>query len=695
MDEDSKQTIIDEPNKWQQIYNNAVDDTPESIFEEIKKIDKRYEVVRFIDQGASKQVFEVIDLMTERHVAIAHPVKCATDEDIEKFYQEGRLHSTLEHPNVVPVYDFGFMEDRPFFTMKLITGDHLRNYLIKNKDLNLEERINIFIKICEAISYSHSAGIIHCDLKPENIRVSQYGEVQVCDWGLAKYIDDPDEENNNQSPPRKGYYATMDGIIKGTPGYMSPEQASGENSLKDERSDIYSLGAIFYELLTYEAPFQGEMEEVLMKTVTADFKDPRDINPKIPEGLEAICLKAMELDKKDRYQTVSEILKDIDAFRNNYTPSAEFSDPLKEVILFCRRNKTSVIVSSIALLIIIALTAYFISSIKVKETEAQIARLKAEETAEKLKEEQQESNELTSRLIPKQAEDLKTAILKHEHFYVQDLIQRILLLEPGHKEALYYKALTHIAKEQYDPALLLLKSLKSHYVKTCEKLKKEGGLVNFLHRGSFWNRNPQYELDHALLLQVYLNRLDLSLDKKISCLKESLNRDNPNSTELRWRKDKGLHFDLSNNDGLWDIRALKNFSLTSLNISNTIVNDLWQLQGAEIIELNISYTKIMDLFPLMSIRNLKSLNISGLENTRNSHAIRKLKLKKLISSNRLNFNGKNMSNSMEEIEVLNSKILHAQNLETLPELKKITVSKRSLKNIEALRKKGVEVIEKD
>jgi len=192
MDEDSKQTIIDDPNKWQQIYNNAVEDIPDTILDEIKKIDKRYNVIRFIDQGASKQIYEVSDRMTERNVAIAHPVEGASEEDIEKFYREGRLHSTLEHPNIVPVYDFGYIDKRPFFTMKLITGNNLRDHLIKNKALTLEERINIFIKICEAISYSHSNGIIHCDLKPDNIRVSQYGEVQVCDWGLAKHIDSPE-----------------------------------------------------------------------------------------------------------------------------------------------------------------------------------------------------------------------------------------------------------------------------------------------------------------------------------------------------------------------------------------------------------------------------------------------------------------------------------------------------------------------
>lgn len=694
MPEDYKTTVIDDPPKWQKIYNNAVEDIPETILEEIKKIDTRYELVSFIDQGASKQVYEVIDRMTERHVAIAHPIEGANEEDVENFYREGRLHSTLEHPNIVPVYDFGYINGRPFFTMKLISGFNLRDYLSNNKNLPMEERINIFIKICEAVSYSHSAGIIHCDLKPDNIRVSQYGEVQVCDWGLAKYIEAP-EENKQKAPSSRKGYATIDGLIKGTPGYMSPEQARAENSLKDERSDIYSLGAIFFELLTYEAPFHGEVDEVLFKTVTADFKSPYEINPKIPEGLEAICLKAMELEKTDRYQAVSEILADIDAFRNHYTPSAEFSDPLKEIILFYRRNKTSVIISSVALIIIFVLAAYFISSLKIKENEAQLARLKAEETAEKLIEKQNESNELTRKLIPKQAEDLLAGILKHDYLYVQDLIARILSLEPEHKDALYYKALTHIAREEYNLALPILKKINSHYADDCEKLNKSGKLLTFLHRGSFWNRNPQFQLDHAILLQVYLNRPDLSIEEKLSCLQESLKRDNPNTSVLRWTADNGLQFDLSKNSGLWDVRSLKNFPLKSLDLSDTIVNDLWQLQGAEIEELNIANSKVVDLYPLISIQKLHTLNISALENIRNSQMLRKLGIKKLTVSDVSTFNAKLSGEFLDELIVLNSKIINSQHLETLPNLKKLTVSKGHLKNKNILREKGVEVIEMD
>jgi serine/threonine protein kinase len=181
MSEENTKTVKDDAGKWMSIYQNAVSEVPESITEEIKTIQLRYETIRFVDAGASKEIFEVKDHMTARHVAMAHPLDNSSDKQIEKFFQEGRLHSSLEHPNIIPVYDYGIRNDRPFFTMKLIGGNNLKKHLNSHPELSIEERLDIFTGISNAVSYCHSIGVIHCDLKPENVQISNYGEVLVCD----------------------------------------------------------------------------------------------------------------------------------------------------------------------------------------------------------------------------------------------------------------------------------------------------------------------------------------------------------------------------------------------------------------------------------------------------------------------------------------------------------------------------------
>ena len=187
----------------------------------------------------------------------------------------------LQHPNIVPLYDIGLNEHgQPYFTMKLIQGRTLRDILeeLKNgnekdlKDYSLPERIDIFLKICDALAYAHSRGIAHLDLKPDNITVSTYGDVVVCDWGLAAIIGKNEEIDQALTESLDYYskrYYTLTGEIKGTPGYMSPEQAKGGNETKDERSDIYALGSILYELLCLDHALDGKN---VKETIDQDFK---------------------------------------------------------------------------------------------------------------------------------------------------------------------------------------------------------------------------------------------------------------------------------------------------------------------------------------------------------------------------------------------------------------------------------------
>ena len=192
----------------EEFYNNSiqVDDIlvqmPEEtnfspILDNIRQCSQRYELNEKIDRGGSKKISRVLDYMTSRQIALAELIDDNNPEGAEKFFSEIFLTASLEHPNIIPIYDAGLNVDgKPFFTMKLIEGENL-NELIKSrpKDFTLQRAIDIFLKICDAIEYAHAKNIIHLDLKPANIRIGKYGEVLVCDWGIAKIIHDETAHN--------------------------------------------------------------------------------------------------------------------------------------------------------------------------------------------------------------------------------------------------------------------------------------------------------------------------------------------------------------------------------------------------------------------------------------------------------------------------------------------------------------------
>ena len=213
-------------------------------------IAERYQDKEFLASGALKNVFKVFDSKMKRHVALAELKDEIPEEEYETFINEARLTSALRHPNIITVHDFGFNEIHiPFFTMELKVG-HTLGDIIKAGQKGLEPLLEIFLKICDAISYAHSQKVVHLDLKPDNIQVGEFGEVQVCDWGLSRKIENLKTENT----------------IKGTPGFMAPEQIiPGENL--DQQADVFALGGILYAILTHLPPIEGGSKTAILSTV--------------------------------------------------------------------------------------------------------------------------------------------------------------------------------------------------------------------------------------------------------------------------------------------------------------------------------------------------------------------------------------------------------------------------------------------
>ena len=260
----------------------------------------RYRVIKQLGEGSFGRVFLARDEKLDRLVAIKVAKKAFKDtERLKSFFEEARVLASLDHPHIVPVYDVGSSEvEGVFFISKFIDGVSLAQK-IKQGGCSIEDAIARVLMVSEALGHAHEKGLVHRDVKPDNILLDQSGNAHVADFGLALKVD----FSNKQTE------------FTGTPAYMSPEQAGGVGNLVDKRSDIFSLGVVFYELLCGQRPFQGSnIAEIIDSVIKADFILPSKIRPNIPQAIEQICLKALCKNKEDRYASANEFSADLRSY---------------------------------------------------------------------------------------------------------------------------------------------------------------------------------------------------------------------------------------------------------------------------------------------------------------------------------------------------------------------------------------------
>jgi eukaryotic-like serine/threonine-protein kinase len=279
------------------------------------------EALRELGRGGMGRVLEARDPQLRRVVA-AKILRTHTEIDavrLARFVAEAQITSQLEHPGIVPVHEMGFTGDgQLFFTMKKVQGDSLLEVVRKLRRGEREARerwsrhrlLNAFVQVCNAVAYAHDRGVLHRDLKPENIMVGAFGEVLVMDWGVARLIGDTTERLRSETIDRVSVQRTLDGTAIGTPGYMSPEQAMGEVGRLDARADVWSLGAILYELLTWRVAFTGpNVMARLYATLSGPPVDPRKRSPHmgIPDEIADVCMRALASEPDDRYAGAAEL----------------------------------------------------------------------------------------------------------------------------------------------------------------------------------------------------------------------------------------------------------------------------------------------------------------------------------------------------------------------------------------------------
>ena len=588
------------------------------IQEELKTLRMKFEGERKVGAGGMKEIFEVKDLPSGRRVAKAKLRDCSNPRDVESFLREARLTASLQHPNVIRIYEIGF-DQYPWFSMELIEGQSLEERIKSQSDSKedwpLFQRLEIFNKICDAMAYAHSKNILHLDIKPDNIQLGPYGEVIVCDWGLGHILFSDEEDIYDEKLDLQNEN-TMHGYIRGTPGYMAPERIDNKKTFE---TDIFSLGALLYALLNYSAPFSGkDNTETIENTLTGK------ISPAtwdIPIGIRSVYLKALNTDISDRYTSVKEMQNDVEKFRNGFATQAERASFIKQFLLLCKRNKVICSMAAAFGLIIALIIINYIGDIKSKNKRITAEKQKAELALEMYKNEQEEKQDIAKNFAELLVESTRN---KTHGFDIEESLKRLeyaLQKDPNNKDAWLVKGYTHFICHQFKDAHYCFEKCGIPRVETAQKISlkyiNNSGMLSpaenvkllrefgdtsdlvlsfiFLYDGE----TRKSTSDHSQLVKYFLEYRNSAENLKFEY--------DPKNNSLSLANNVGL-FNLNTDfDDTKDYCLLEFLKLKSLDLTNTNFSNLNQLKELELEDLNLANTQVMDLRPLLEMRTLKQV----------------------------------------------------------------------------------------
>jgi serine/threonine-protein kinase len=426
---------------------------------------QRFRVLRPHARGGLGAVFVALDLELHREVALKQILEGHADNPVSRcrFLLEAEITGGLEHPGIVPVYGLGtYGNGQPYYAMRFIRGESLKEAIDRfhagsaaARDLDLRKLLRRFLDVCNAIDYAHTRGVLHRDLKPSNIIVGNFGETLVADWGLAKALGRTEARARSEPEERplvpflaKGSAETLPGSALGTPAYMSPEQARGDLEGLGPASDVYSLGATLYCLLTGKPPFEGtDVGAVLRGVEMGDFPQPRRLDPAIDRALEAVCLKAMSPKPADRYTTPRALADDLECWMAD-EPITAWREPLtRRARRWARRNRSLMMAAcAVVLMALTGLTAVLVvqsrANLQLRQANAKVSRANANLQA--ANEREQQRFDLAIEAIRRYHGDVSEEfLLKQDQF--KDLRDRLL-----RDAVVFYRKLEGLLSAQED-----------------------------------------------------------------------------------------------------------------------------------------------------------------------------------------------------------------------------------------------------
>ncbi|VGO23169.1 serine/threonine protein kinase [Pontiella sulfatireligans] len=605
----------------------------------------------FVSAGGEKRIFKVRDLRTDRIVALAKPLEDASEEQKEQFLREGRLTACLQHPNILSVHDEGLDADgNPFFTMEYVHGDTLKEIIRKLqagdesyiRRFPLPRLLELFVKICDAVAYAHSRGVLHLDIKPSNIFVGPYGEALLCDWGLGKVlrneanvnaVDVPVEELPNGDILND---LTKTGFVKGTPGFMAPEQVVSHGKVST-RSDIYSLGALLYFMLVYRPPVSGEsMLEVAELTLNGNIKPPSKAvyGRHVSSGLEAVVMKALALDPADRYQSVQAFRDELDRFLMGFATEAQDAGWVVQAGLLIKRRPFAFRVALISffLLLLVGVGAFF--RVLGEKREAEAARNEAQRNLVLYKQETEVSMALSDSIRATALDFINDEDFLNAPGKIKAITSHLQQeTDPGNRQVmLEYLALLHFVVQDFRQAGECFSRIQvSKRYEACRDLALQYGanksdhewlnaeemvaLLNEVKRHIryvayymayyYFSEHPRMSAEELLpVVEVMLDTLN-----NLSYTEKSMSR-----LELTSR-DQGLHLSLSGEPysifimpipvPIRQANVLRPLKLHSLDLSRSGLTDLERINGMLVDELNIAGLEDIPVYKFYIFERLK------------------------------------------------------------------------------------------
>ena len=406
-----------------------------------------YELLEEIAAGGMGVVYKARQVSLNRVVAVKMILRgsLASEEDIKRFRAEAEAAASLQHAGIVPIHEVGLHDGQHYFSMDFIEGKNLAE-LLRDNPLSAKQAATYVSAAAEAVHYAHKQGTLHRDLKPSNLLIDKQDRVRITDFGLAKRI-----EGNSD--------LTLSGQILGTPSYMPPEQATGKRSLIAAPSDVYSLGAILYELLAGRPPFRGETPtETLRQVETLEPFSPRLLNPAVPRDLETICLKCLRKEPHKRYGTAQLLVDDLQRFLQGQPILARPLGSIERTWRRCRQYPVvTALIATVALSLVLgtSVSAYFAIEANIRA----VSETKLRELADQERRIAKAHEDLAVDAQGKSAESLKDALAAVEQMLTrvsQERLANVPQMEPVRKELMEeaLKFYQKFLKENHDDPLI-------------------------------------------------------------------------------------------------------------------------------------------------------------------------------------------------------------------------------------------------